>query len=191
MRSLPSPTMTNEHGGECVAHSGDGFAKLQLCMDHWQLCADPWHRAMDYLFGLIFDEKLEAWGVMTEPHQRFERERIPHIMFDRPNLGWRQNVIKKHGRCYVSVRVKLPGLEIESRPFEKITQKPVGRPRVGEQLRAVVRELKTLGKLKDRSKKEKTFAVRDRARERHPQLFRKPTQPSDQKISEALDAEGE
>jgi hypothetical protein len=91
--------------------ASDGAAQLAHTAElirHQDFVNEPWDEAKRLLFALLFYKRLEAWGIMTEPKKCIEFERIPSGMFDNPRMGWMQNVIKRLGRCYVSVVVKLP-----------------------------------------------------------------------------------
>lgn len=66
----------------------------------------------------------------------------------------------------------------------------MGRPPVGEQLRAVIRSLVGSGELKDKSRKVQIEIIRASARAAHPELFLTENRPSRDKIFSALRAEG-
>jgi len=66
-----------------------------------------------------------------------------------------------------------------------------GRRPIDGLLRPLVRRLKNQGALGGKSQKEKINSVRDLAREEHSNVFPKASQPSKDKIIEALKAEGE
>jgi hypothetical protein len=65
----------------------------------------------------------------------------------------------------------------------------IGRPSVIDHLRGVVREVATLPRFSEVSRKEQKNIIRDAARERYPQLFPRLSQPSPNTIDKALRAE--
>src|SRR5262245_49953783 len=60
----------------------DLLAALNETMERSKRRDEPRRRAEEHLYDLLRREELEAWGVMTKPDQRSERERIPSVLFD-------------------------------------------------------------------------------------------------------------
>ena len=133
---------------------------------------------------------------------------------DTADLDWRMSTLRSAGFSFTRIRVIKPqagprrnkrtsaaeveqtGLPLASfitpSPRLAVSEQPkkMGRPPVGEQLRAVVRALVESGQLKDKLRKEQIEIVRAAARAAHPSLFLRETQPSRDKIFSALRAEG-
>jgi hypothetical protein len=117
---------------------------------------------------------------------------------DTADLDWRMSTLRSAGFSFTRIRVtkrqagarrrkrtsasnseqtSLPlASSIASSPRPAVLEQPkkMGRPPVGEQLRAVVRSLVGSGELKGNSRKEQIEIVRAAARAAHPELF--PTQ---------------
>jgi hypothetical protein len=148
------------------------------------------------LVAKIQEEELYCFGLRIEPTLSEGPERIPTFLFSGlskrgrllENFDWEKSTLRSAGREYVQVRVSAPK---ESRPTDaQILSKKIGRPRIDEQLRAVVRELAESGLLLGKARKEQENIVREKARKQYPNLFPTNTRPSREKILSALKAEG-
>lgn len=162
------------------------------------------------LIALGFREgaPLEEGPVLIPPHL------FPRGGNDTADLDWHMSTLRSAGFSFTRIRVTKPqagarrkkrtsaaqaeqtGLPLASfvtpvlRPVVSEQPKKMGRPPVGEQLRAVVRPLVESGQLKGKLRKEQIEIVRAAARAAHPSLFLRETQPSRDKIFSALRAEG-
>jgi hypothetical protein len=110
------------------------------------------------LISKIHSEYLYCYGLRIAPNLSEGPERIPSFLFAElsnkgpllENIDWGKS---SAGREYVQVRVSsVPEFENERQPSK--TPKIIGRPPVGEQLRAVVRELNHGGRFSGKSRKE-------------------------------------
>lgn len=130
---------------------------------------------------------------------------IPRYLFpisrlDAPEVQWDRSELVSAGHHYTRIRIAkpagrvsqsadLPAIAVGRYNAETPTRK-MGRPRVDDALRSVVRELVGEHRLSEISRKEQINFVRQRARQNFPKLFLRPEQPSRTKILEALRAEG-
>ena len=85
-----------------------------------------------------------------------------------------------------------PASSVTPSPTLAVPEQPkkMGRPPVGEQLRAVIRSLVVSGEIKGKSRKAQIEIIRTAARDAHPELFLTENRPSRDKIFAALRAEG-
>lgn len=105
-------------------------------------------------------------------------ETIPAFYFENPDIDWAKSILQAYGRTYEGVKVILSPEGYEPQGVKTIGRKGRGRPTVTDQLKEVVRELRAMGCLNQISRKEQENRVRGRARQRHPNIFPRPTQPS-------------
>jgi hypothetical protein len=150
------------------------------------------------LVANIHEENLDCFGLRVAPDQSDGPEKIPSFLFLGlsklgpllANIDWENSTLRSAGREYVQVRVSAPMVTEPKNERSEPPKVKIGRPRIDEQLRAVVRELSASGALSGKTRKEQEHIVREKAQKDFPNLFPKQNQPSRPKIIEALKAEG-
>ena len=133
------------------------------------------------------DTAVVDWDLSTLRSSSFSFARI-HVT--KPQAGTRRG---KRTSAAKSEQATLPlasSITPSPRPLVSEQSKKMGRPPVGEQLRAVIRSLVGSGELKDKSRKVQIEIIRASARAAHPELFLTENRPSRDKIFSALRAEG-
>lgn len=159
----------------------------------------------DDLLRQVADGELLAFGLREGDSPDVGPVLIPRYLFpssgqDAVDVHWDLNVLVSAGHRYTRIRIAKPS-ERDSQSTElaptamdphnaEIPARKMGRPRVDEALRSVVRELVGEHRLGGISRKEQINFVRERARQNFPRLFLRPVQPSRTKILQALRAEG-
>jgi hypothetical protein len=160
--------------------------------------------AFGFRDGAAFDE-----GPVLIPAHLF-----PQGGEDTAVVDWDNSVLRSSGFSFLRIRVakpeiaalrktrvKAPGFEqTDLRPTQPVTPMPapvpttprkkMGRPPVGEQVRAVIRTLVRSGELENKSRKAQIEIIRAAARAAYPKLFLTENRPSRDKILWALGAEG-
>jgi hypothetical protein len=143
------------------------------------------------LFDKIYKEELIAIGIRVSSDASTALEIIPALLFGDSSreaisraLSGPASTLQFAGRQWESVRIVEPRQETAILPTPP--KKERGRPRVDSVLSKIVRFLHEEGRLQGLLRKEQEAAVRDEARAAHSDLFPKPSQPSRQKILEAL-----
>ncbi len=157
-----------------------------------------------WLLNQLRARKLQAIGLKVIFHSSgvaYSPVLIPAHFADDNYVNWEKSSISEGLRNFESVRVvpaadmvqSESGAAALSSPKEAsgdLATKPMGRPRIDNQLREVVRALHAEGKFAGRLVKEKEAIVGARARELWPNTFPRPSQPSREKVRSALGAEG-
>ena len=162
----------------------------------------------------LISGKLVAWGFREGAPPENGPTLIPAHLFPRDRedtaaVDWEASALRSSGHFFSRIRVTKPQRRTPRKkqsgpasepappsatsgpaPIVSETPKKMGRPRVDEPLRAVIRSLVETGQLKDKSRKVQIEIVRAAARAAHPTLFLTETQPSRDKIFAALRAEG-
>ena len=157
--------------------------------------------------------KLVAFGMREGSAPEDSPVRIPAHLFpiddqSAVTVDWDNSALLSADGGFVRVRVTTPSAKVHTKPRHRVrkaeqatSEKPFGaksdaaprkrgRPRIDERLRTVVRSLEEQGLLAEKMRKEQVAIIRKAARDRYPYLFPKPSQPSQQKIYDALTAEG-
>src|SRR5262249_8474794 len=134
----------------------------------------------------IANGELLAIGLQIAPHLSPGPELLPSFLFETVDgVDWHKSSVRKLGRAYE--RVSIVRAEENSSEVETPVQaKKKGRPAVGAVLDEIVRELGENGSLSNIPRKEQETRVRKYARQKHPNLFRTPSQPSRTTILAAL-----
>ena len=133
------------------------------------------------------DTAVVDWDLSTLRSSSFSFARI-HVT--KPQAGPRRG---KRTSAVKSEQARLPlaaSITPSPRPLVSKQSKKMGRPPVGEQLRAVIRSLVVSGEIKGKSRKAQIEIIRTAARAAHPELFLTENRPSRDKIFAALRAEG-
>jgi len=138
----------------------------------------------------IYHGDLLCLGVRTSPAPGDGPEILPQFLFANPEVNWANSTVRAFGRAYEGVRVIAREQVTDIGLPQQAQAKRHGRPPVGEKLREVVRHLQEEGQLDGLSRKQQESVIRVCARERHPTIFPRESQPSRTKILEALKAEG-
>jgi hypothetical protein len=137
--------------------------------------------------------KLLAIGVQVAPALGDGPELLPSFVFLQTEVDWDRSTVAAFGRTFQTVKVVDPRysrkLDVARTIAGDALQKRLGRPPIGEELRAIVLELANRGELKGITRKQQEHRVRRLAQDRHPTRF-PPPRPSKTKILEALKAEG-
>jgi hypothetical protein len=133
------------------------------------------------------DTAVVDWDLSTLRSSGFSFTRI---QVSKPQAGTRRKKPTSAAKSEQTRRSPASSITAIPRPVVSERPKKMGRPPVGEQLRAVIRSLVETDQLKDKSRKVQIEIVRTAARAAHPTLFLRETQPSRDKIFAALWAEG-
>jgi hypothetical protein len=133
------------------------------------------------------DTAVVDWDLSTLKSSGFSFTRI-HVT--KPQPGTRRRSRASASNSEQTRRP--PASPIPSHPIPAVSERPrkMGRPPIGEQLRAVVRSLDRSGELRDKTRKTQIEIIRAAARAAHPALFPTQNRPSRDKIFSALRAEG-
>jgi hypothetical protein len=132
------------------------------------------------------DTAVVDWDLSTLKSSNFSFTRI-HVT--KPQAGPRRVKRTSAAKSEEARPPSAASITPSSRPLVSQQSKKMGRPPVGEQLRAVIRSLVGSGELNDRSRKEQIEIIRAAARAAHPELFLTANRPSRDKIFSALRAE--
>ena len=126
------------------------------------------------------------WDLSTLKSSGFSFTRI-HVA--KPQAGARR---RNRTAAAESEQTSLPLASIAPSPRPAVSERPkrMGRPPVGEQLRAVIRSLVGSDEFKGNLRKEQIEIVRAAGRAAYPELFPTQKRPSRDKIFWALRAEG-
>jgi hypothetical protein len=133
------------------------------------------------------DTAVVDWDLSTLRSSGFSFTRI---QVSKPQAGTRRKKPTSAAKSEQTRRPPASSITASPRPVVSERPKKMGRPPVGEQLRAVIRSLVETDQLKDKMRKVQIEIVRTAARAAHPTLFLRETQPSRDKIFAALWAEG-
>jgi hypothetical protein len=133
------------------------------------------------------DTAVVDWDLSTLRSSGFSFTRI---QVSKPQAGTRRKKPTSAAKSEQTRRPPASSITASPRPVVSERPKKMGRPPVGEQLRAVIRLLVGSGELKDKSRKAQIEIIRAAARAAHPELFLTENRPSRDKIFSALRAEG-
>jgi hypothetical protein len=145
------------------------------------------------LVANIYDGEFVCFGLTLTPGVSQGPEKIDRLLFrDLSNhemmtkyIDWNESSLNYAGRQYTSIRV-LKASRLEKKEEKLELRKKMGRPSIDQQLETIVGKLMKEGRLKGRLRKEQVHLVREAARVKYPDLFPLPTQPSREKILQAL-----
>ena len=137
--------------------------------------------------GLLHRD-FEAIGNLVKFPLSNELEQIPFFIFgEDPEIAWNSSSISAGGRKYNSIRVlRSQKVDVAGTPRRLAQQHKMGRPSVAGLLEGIVQELYEKGRLKGLLRKEQESLIREMARTKYPDVFRRETHPSKPTIIKAL-----
>jgi len=164
--------------------------KLKLDHSAWPPAVRQriWDQWRGELISRILSDEIHCVGVRLGPVDHEEPELIPKYIFSKADIDWQRSIVRAFKRTYEAVRIVPLEESVSPRQEGLTSSKRIGRPSVTSELNQVVKLLRAEGQLKDVSKKEQINRVRKRARELFSNKFPTPSQPSRNKILQALRA---